>query len=71
MTTTDKKAEAPKAEAKAPDTAVVRILKAGDGKVSKGQHDLNGEHYYAKGEEVLLPIAIATALENRGFVEIQ
>lgn len=48
-----------------------RVLKNGDGKISKGVHDLSGEHYFAKGDEFHAEKAIADALEDRGFVEIQ
>lgn len=51
-----------------------RVLKRGDGQVSKGYTEVGDdgitrEQYYAKGDELHLPAAIADALEDRGFVE--
>lgn len=48
-----------------------RVLKNGDGKISKGIHDLDGEHYFAKGDEFHAEKGIADLLEDRGFIEIQ
>lgn len=61
------------APALAAGLARVRVLKAGDGKVAKGVHDADngGEQYYAKGDEFAVAEAVAIALEDRGFVEIQ
>lgn len=63
-----------KTDAKKPaddGKVLCRVLKNGDGKISKGVHDLNGEHYFAKGDEFHAEKATADALEDRGFVEIQ
>lgn len=68
MTEVKKPDQAP---AVAAGTARCRVLKNGDGKISKGVHDLNGEHYYAKGDEFTTEKTIADNLEDRGFVEIQ
>lgn len=53
-----------------------RVLKAGDGKVSKGAFEaeedgIRREQYYAKGDEFSLPADMADTLENRGLVETQ
>lgn len=54
-----------------PDVSV-RILKAGDGKVSTGKHDpRGGDELYEFGEIVSLPLDIAQGLEARHYVEIQ
>jgi FKBP-type peptidyl-prolyl cis-trans isomerase len=50
----------------------VRVLKAGDGKVSRGQHIGGvGEDHYERGEVFSVATSIAQELEDRGFVEIQ
>lgn len=67
MTEAKKPDQAPAAEG----TARCRVLKNGDGKISKGVHDLNGEHYFAKGDEFTTEKTIADNLEDRGFIEIQ
>lgn len=61
---------------KAPKTfpkghVVCRVLKAGDAKISKGVHGLNGEEYFAKGDEFATEKTIADNLEDRGFIEVQ
>lgn len=63
--------KAPEAASVAEGQARCRVLKAGDGKISKGVHDINGEHYFDKGDEFVTSQAIATNLEDRGFIEIQ
>lgn len=50
----------------------VRVLKAGDGKISTGKHDpRGGDELYEFGEEPEFPKDIAEALEARHLVEIQ
>lgn len=50
--------------------AKVRVLKAGDGKISKGFRDAGERQFYAKGDEITVSDEIAQALEARGFAEI-
>lgn len=52
---------------------VCRVLKAGDGKISKGYLDLetNADAVFAFADKPTLPRLIAEALEARNFVEIQ
>ena len=53
-------------------TVSVRILKAGDGKVSNGvHHPRGGDELYEFGDIVELPKDIAEQLEARHLVEIQ
>lgn len=62
------------ADIAAPENPVVsvRILKAGDGKISTGNHSpRGGDELYEFGEVVDLPRDIAEALEARHLVEIQ
>ena len=53
--------------------ATVRVTKMGAGKVSNGvHHAVLGDEYYEAGEVVAdMPLAIAEALEQRGYAEIQ
>lgn len=64
MTETTK--EAP---AKAEGTKA-RVLKNGDGKISKGVRVSGARQFYKKGDEITLPDATALSLEDRGYVEI-
>ena len=57
------------APAKAEGTKV-RVLKKGEGKISKGIRIGGESQYFAKSEEVVLPDDIAISLEDRGLVEI-
>ena len=64
----------PTAKPSIPEGQVlVRVLKAGDGRVAKGAFDADngGEQFYAKGDEFAVAKKIADALEDRGLVEIQ
>jgi uncharacterized protein (UPF0548 family) len=55
-----------------PDVVECRVLKAGDGRVSMGIHiGAIGDAFYEKGEKFTIERSIATALENRGLVEIE
>lgn len=64
MTETTKPAPAKAAGARA------RVLKKGDGKISKGVIVGGERQYYAKGDEVSFPDEIAVALEARGYIDI-
>jgi hypothetical protein len=68
-----KRGRPPKAvQPAAPEGYVtVRVLKAGDGKVAKGTRAEGKPLYYAKGDEFQISADIATALEDRGLVEVQ
>lgn len=52
---------------------ICRVLKAGDGKISKGYLDVetNTDAVFAFADKPTLPRLIAEALEARNFVEIQ
>jgi hypothetical protein len=66
-----KKSETAKAEAKPKkDTLTCMVLKAGDGKISKGERDANSDIYYDRHDKPEFPVEIARALQERGFVEI-
>lgn len=60
------------AEPVPPDLVECRVLKNGDGKVSMGEHIGGiGDAFYEKGEKFMVERAIATGLEDRGYVEIE
>ncbi len=76
MTTNTKAAPVAAPEAVPAGFVLCRVLKNGDGKVSKGVTALDDEgqtveQYYAKGDEFAVAKAIGDALESRGFVEVQ
>lgn len=50
--------------------AKARVLKKGDGKISKGFRIDGESQYYAKGDEVSFPDEVAVALEARGYIDI-
>lgn len=50
--------------------ANARVLKQGDGKISKGTRINSERQYYAKGDHVTLPDDVAAELEDRGYVEL-
>lgn len=53
------------------ETVYVRVLPAGDGKVSTGEHDAKGgDVLYERGETFGVLRPIAEELEKRGYVEI-
>lgn len=56
-----------------PDGHVrIRITKFGDGKVSTGEHIAEkGDVMFKAGEETIIPVHVADALEKRGLAEIQ
>lgn len=56
-----------------PGFVQVRVLKKGDGQVSKGYTDpANGaQAYYAKGDTFTVAESIGRQLEDRGFVEVE
>lgn len=67
-----RQAAAKMADPTPPDLVECRVLKAGDGKVSMGEHIGGiGDAFYEKGEKFMTERVIATALEDRGFVEIE
>jgi hypothetical protein len=47
-----------------------RVLKMGHGKIHTGEHGSDGPEFYKHGDEVAAPQEIASALEDRGFVEV-
>lgn len=63
---------APAEVAEADDPLVqVRVLKAGDGKISTGKHSpRGGDELYEFKEEFAVATSIAKDLEERHFVEI-
>lgn len=59
-------------DAPPPDMVSCRVLKAGDGKVSMGEHVAGiGDAFYERGETFTIERSIGEALENRGLVEIE
>lgn len=46
----------------------VRVSKKGDEKISKGDYP---QTYYVWKDMIVLPLEVAQALEDRGFVEIE
>ena len=60
------------AQAQAPKIVRCRVLKAGDGKISTGQHVAGvGEVHFERGEEFDCAERTALLLEDRGYVEIE
>lgn len=65
---------ASKLKEEAPPAVMVkcRVLKAGDGKVSMGEHIGGiGDAFYERGETFEIEESIGLALEDRGLVEIE
>lgn len=52
--------------------ATVRVLPKGAGKIATGHYDraANVFSYYEKGEHLCIPLTIARAQEDNGYVEI-
>lgn len=58
-------------EAPPPDLVECRVLKAGADRISMGIHiPAVGDAFYERGETFSIERVIATALEDRGLVEI-
>lgn len=62
----------PEAKKPAPKktTKTCMVLKAGDGKISKGKRVDSCDLYYGRQERIEFPPKVAEALEARGYVEI-
>lgn len=54
-----------------PEKVTVRVLKAGNEKISMGVHVAGiGEAHYEHGETFVVALPIAEELEERGYVEV-
>lgn len=56
--------------APAEGNVIARVLPKGDGEIFTGEQRGTEFPRYAKGDKPELPLAVAQALEDRGFVEI-
>lgn len=68
--TEDIKAQA-KAKPAPEDIVICKVLKDGDGRVSTGEWNENGNTFYAKGETFPCVRSTAELLEERHFVTFE